>query len=504
MKKYFVQILAIFLLCSSLSSCKKMLNEAPISTVYSENFWTTETSVNQATEAMYVQLRSALRDGSSHFIFGDLTTNLFSCSYNCDWTLDAVRPDYSKGPFFFSYVPYMEEPLQNWSRFYKIIAQSNLIQQNVPAMSPTLFIENRPNSYIAEALFMRAYTYFYMTRVWGDPVYVSKSYNDVDYGKIPPLARTPESKVLDSCLIDLRKAAAYLDYGGSSFRANKGTVYSLMAHIFAWRHQYDSCHQYCQKVINNGGYALEPMDTYGNIWLGQGSQENILELPMMTNDRTDISETNAQYFDFFSMFLKGSLVDDQRGNAWVMAKGGVMDYIFTDKANDQRFLNYFVHTNATNGDADGYLLLKYNNFKYKIPSSQTSPYLNNNLVLFRLADIILLDAEAQASTGNLAGAQAMLKQTEDRAGITSYNDPTDQYSMLDEVVAERGRELAGEGSWFYDLIRTDSAQSWLGAVGYQPERVKPENKGYYWPLDMATLFPQDNLLTQNPWWTAHK
>jgi hypothetical protein len=126
------------------------------------------------------------------------------------------------------------------------------------------------------------------------------------------------------------------------------------------------------------------------------------------------------------------------------------------------------------------------------------------MVIFRLSDIILLDASALASTGDLEGARADLALTEDRAGIETYKNPTTQYDMLDEIVMERGRELIGEGQWYYDLIRTEPTQGWLEYVGYQANRVTPDQKGYYWPLDMGTLFPQDNLLTQNPYWATHK
>jgi hypothetical protein len=187
-----------------------------------------------------------------------------------------------------------------------------------------------------------------------------------------------------------------------------------------------------------------------------------------------------------------------------MPLGGLTDWIFTDPA-DARFTSLFQHVDAADGDLEGYLLLKYTNFKYQTPATQTNPYINNNLVLLRLSDIILLDAESLASTGDIEGARNQLKQTEERAGITSYLSPTDQYGMLDEVIAERGRELVGEGCWYYDLIRTESRQGWLeGGSGYPHDRLSTVNQGYYWPLDMSTLFPQDNLLTQNPWWTAHK
>ncbi len=522
-KHHFIKtIFFITAICLVTLSCKKYIFQAPITSTYGAEFWTSQTAVEQASLAMYGQLRSSLRSSRSYFVNGDLASGMFEASYNYSFKYCAVSAHnpYGTGNFNFSYVPYLEGDLQNWSRFYQLIAQCNLILQNVPQMSTALFSsEEIKNSYLGEALFMRAYAYFYMVRVWGDPVYVSRTYNDVDYGNIPPLARTPEAQVLDSCIADLNTAAGYLSYTGGdpakAIRAGKGSIYALLAHIYAWLHDYANAHTACMEVINNGGYSLEPMATYNNIWKGQASSENIFELPMQYDpndpnfknqyiygDQNSTSWAEAQ-FDFFgATFLKGPIVDNQTSNAWVSLSGGFIDQ-FMDTATDARYKAVLTPVVASNGDAAGYMLLKYSNFNYQAPDNKQFPYINNNLVLFRLSDIILLDAEALASTGNLTGAAADLQQTEERAGITSYQNPTSQYDMLDEVVVERGRELMGEGLWFYDLIRTNQTQGWLQYVGYAPDRVLPENKGYYWPLDMGALFPQDNLLTQNPWWASH-
>ena len=492
-------------------SCKKYLYKGPITSTYGAEFWTSQTSVEQATRAMYGQLRASLRSSSSYFINGDLASGTFLPA-SSQWNYQTIRAD--KSPSFnFSYVPYLESDLQNWSRFYQLIAQANLILSNVPQMSSSLFASDEvKKAYIGEALFMRAYTYFYITRIWGDPVYVTKTYNDVDYGKIPPLARTPESQVLDSCIADLKIAADDLAFSGGdrskSIRANKGSVYALMAHIYAWKHDYPDAHTACMQVINNGGYSLEPMDTYSNIWKGQSSSENILELSMKYNpgdpNFTNQNSWAEAQFDFFGTFLKGSLVDNQKSNCWVSPSGGFVDQFF-DAAKDARYNAILTPVPATGGDEAGYLMLKYTNFQYQQPDSKTLPYIDNNLVLFRLSDIILLDAEALANQGDLTGAANDLALTEDRAGIDEYKNPTTQYDMIDEVVIERGRELIGEGQWYYDLIRTEPTQGWLEYQGYPADgRVNAVNKGYYWPLDMSTLFPQDNLLTQNPWWATHK
>ncbi len=516
MKHNFQTIIFLVAIVVTGGSCKKYIYESPITSTNGTRFWTSQSAVEQASLAMYGQLRSCLRDGESHFIFGDIASGSFlPASNNSNFQVKAS----TSPPFNFSYVPYKEGELQNWSRFYQLIAQTNLVLQNVPQMQPGLFTsESVKNAYIAEALFMRAYTYFYMTRVWGDPVFVTQTYNDVDYGNIPPIARTAESIVLDSCIKDLKTAAPYLNYSGGdkskTIRANKGSVYSLLAHIYAWKRQYDSVHVYAQEVIKNGGYAPEPMATYANIWKGQLSTENIFELSMLYNandPKFALQADNEQpwaeaQFDFFGVFLKGPVVANIRNSCWVSPTGGMVDDFYA--ITDARYKTILTPVPISGGDMAGYMLLKYTNFQFQKPgalvNTGTLPYLNNNLVLFRLSDIILLDAEALAFKGDLAGAAAALSITEKRAGITSYLKPVSQYDMIDEVVMERGRELIGEGTWYYDLIRTEPTQGWLVYMGYPTDRVNPTNKGYYWPLDLSTLFPQDNLLTQNPWWATHK
>ncbi len=516
------------------TACKKYLYEGPITSTYEAEFWVSQSSVEQATVAMYGQLRNNLRatyggNEAAHFVNGDLVTGTFYPIANSflGYSLTSPAQGYAgnKGiPFYFNYVPYWAGVLNNWTRYYQLIAQANLILENVPKMPASAFTsETVRKQYLAEALFMRSYAYFYMIRIWGDPVYVNKLYKDIDYGNIPPLARTPESVVLDSCLIDLKKATSYftspVTIGTPAIRANSGSNDALIAHIYAWKQQYDSSHVYCQKVINNYGYALESMTNYTNLWQGVGSSENIFEIAMMVNNNDPNFKpgaTNAwteTQFNCFATFLKGAPVGNQKTRCWVAPKGSIIDKNLFDTAKDTRFKRIMQYTPAANSDKEGYLLQKYTKFTYQDSVKKVLPYFNNNLVLFRLSDIILLDAEALAAKGDLPGAAAALGKTESRAGISSYTTPTDKIGMINEVIAERGRELIGEGCWFYDLIRTEILLQSLGSgksagwlvskCGYRADRIDQSLKGYYWPLDMTTLFPQNSLLTQNPYFTIN-
>lgn len=514
----------IFLLVY-ISGCKKQLSMGPIDAPYSENFWISQASAEQATVAMYGQFRACLRASNGfgvdknipkHFVWGDLTAGLFDVGESTSYVGDYFASAENNPPWDFAYHPYWEA-LTDWSNFYQVIALSNLILQNTPKIPESSFQDpTAKNKYIAEAYFIRAYSYFYITRVWGDPVYVSTSYNDVDYGRVPPIPRSPEAQVLDSCLRDLSIADAYLNYSGGdpslTIRANKGSVEALKAHIFAWKHQYDSAHYYCEQVINNGGYSLEAMSDYKNIWNGQSSRESIFELPMTFNsaDPNFTSEKNPDWieaqFNTFAFFIKSPILPDNiRTNSWTIPlENPVFQAIFGDSTSeDLRLRNILSFQQEGDGDPAGYVLLKYTNFAYQNPGLQTGEYINNDMVLLRLADIILLNAESLASLGRIEEARNQLKLTEMRAGIDYYEYPDNQYDMMDEIVAERGRELMGEACWYYDLIRTNQAQGWLEYIGYPTERITPENKGYYWPINMQLLFPYDNLLTQNPWWTSH-
>ena len=94
----FVLLLAVIIITGI--SCKKFIYDPPITTTYGSKFWVSEKAVDQSTLAMYVQLRNGLKSSASHFIFGDLTTDVFHCAYNADWTLNAVKAG-NNPPFFF-------------------------------------------------------------------------------------------------------------------------------------------------------------------------------------------------------------------------------------------------------------------------------------------------------------------------------------------------------------------------------------------------------------------
>jgi len=116
---------------------------------------------------------------------------------------------------------------------------------------------------------------------------------------------------------------------------------------------------------------------------------------------------------------------------------------------------------------------------------------DQNVRILRYADILLMYAEAKArgaafpTKSGLTGDNAV-NLVRARAGLPDLTNTT-----VDQVLDERRAEFALEEDRFFDLIRTGSAVTVLGPLGFTA------NKNELFPVPSAQL--QLNLnLTQNP------
>ncbi len=92
------------------------------------------------------------------------------------------------------------------------------------------------------------------------------------------------------------------------------------------------------------------------------------------------------------------------------------------------------------------------NVKYTIPIGEKQ--MDNDWVIFRYADALLLKAECYLRLGDVEAALPYVNQIRTRAfgGNTAYNYDATTLT-LDELLAERGRELSYEGHRRNDLVR---------------------------------------------------
>ena len=118
-----------------------------------------------------------------------------------------------------------------------------------------------------------------------------------------------------------------------------------------------------------------------------------------------------------------------------------------------------------------------------------------NIVLLRLADIVLLRAEALVKLGgasNIAEALSLLNSVRSRAGLPAIENEENaaaRYGNLElAILHERSIELCFEGKRWFDLVRTDKAIATMS-----PINGLSDQRNLVWPIHVSTLNKNPNL-----------
>jgi len=472
------------------TSCKKVLDLDPHNSTFTNAYFTNGVDANTAIAGAYALLRSVLLNNTSFHVYGDATAKEFSILSGPD----NANYNISNGEFTGLNVG---SGYWNWQNYYQLLQQINLIIVKVPQIPINTFAnQDDKNKIIGEAYFLRAFTYFYMSRVWGDvPLKLAP---DLDISQAKNLPRTPAADVMKQCLADLKIAEANLAFGYTddnqrAVRANKGSAFALEAHIQAWIHNYSGCEQAAAQVINSGGYSLvTDTSQFSKIFIGK-SVEGVFEININYGQNEGGSLNNPN----------GSLYAPTLGFPFVATKGIVewplnttyVNKLYADTA-DLRYRKYFFQAQSTNGQT-----IKYSNIIYADGSAKNDPRLSNNIIIFRLADIMLLRAEALNHLGRDGEAVTLLNTIRHRAGIADYSGMGDDLNRT--ILEERLRELFYEGHAFYDLVRTKHIgqpnSSFISDYNESFNDTRINAGGNYWPIDPA-MFKDDFVLTQTPYW----
>lgn len=487
MKYIKYKLWAIFvMLCMAITSCSDFLEMEPINETYGDVFWTSESAAQQTLAGAYSMLRTALLTGNRFLTWGELngTTVKYKTATNQEKFDTTSFPNSSMGEM-------------QWANFYKVVAQCNLILHETEKLDESLFDDGLEGKQkiMGEAYFLRAFTYFYMVKVWGDvPLVVTPTLEvgDVitDDGYVINVGQNPELEVLQQCIADLKIAEGYLDYGtlGSSdwaVQGNKGSVQALMAHVYLWMDMPLESEQAADDVITDGGYSLvNYADSLAvvNMFIGR-STEGIFELNI-DYDQSESYAVNGMaqrtvYHPYiYNKSEAGSTLNIQKDN---------VDPLYEET--DLRLDRFFAFWDTARP-----ITLKYASVVYEDEAKFQTPHGICNTLLMRLSGIILLRAEALAKLERYGEARILLNQIRERAEATPFEGPDSD--LKHEIFLERTRELISEGHAMFDRIRNDEWDD----LGWMTAERK-ETKGYYWPVP-STYIINNPLLKQNPFWST--
>ncbi|WP_316814463.1 RagB/SusD family nutrient uptake outer membrane protein [Pedobacter nyackensis] len=337
-----------------------------------------------------------------------------------------------------------------WQEAYHVIYQSNAIIEGLK--QSTSLTESLKQQLTGEALFMRAFSNFYLANIYGDVPYI----NSTDYRANTTAKRIAYRTVLNYVIDDLKQAKGLLheDYPidkTERIRPNKWAASALLARVYLYQQDWVNAELQANEVLAKDGiYRLTPL---ADVFL-KNSKEAIWQIKPVSNNTLNthegvsfilIGRPIAVYLkEGFSALFE---VGDQRKAAWV--------------------------GNFTN--ADGSWDFPY---KYKIRTGGV-PFNEYSMVL-RLAEQFLIRAEARAKQNNLSGAIDDLDEIRHRAGLTKISVLNPNISKDDFLLVlekERRMELFSEwGHRWFDLKRT-------GRIDAVLKEVKPA-----W-VSTAALFP---------------
>jgi hypothetical protein len=477
-------IILTITLSSSILSCKKQLDNELQNKTYADTFWQTENDVDGALSGAYGLLRKSLNNQNCFFIWGDLPTGVFA-------TDDSnIQGAYGNGAFG---VPYREDGAHNWSNWYRVVDLSNLVIENVTKMPDSKFAAGRKNYFLGEAYFLRGLAYFYMTRTWGDvPLQLEAT---TTAGQAQYKAATPASEILKQVIADGQKASALLtwDGGQNKVRASKGAALSLLTHATAWDNDYQKTLLYADSVISSGKFQLQNIANLNLVFKNSSEPENIF---VITQKQGDNESTNAGVA--FSTVSNDIINGLPRATPEYYVPTTKLSVLYNDQ-NDKRLAQFYApRPNVTLNVA----LWKYAVFQNVGTTNSLTWRSESNIVIYRLADIILLKSEALNvlnRDGESLTALNIIRQRANAAQISSSGA-----DLKKAILLERQRELAGEGQNYFDVVR-NSYKSPAGYLLYgqvlswtmDPGRFAA--KGYYWPISNEIL-NANKLLSQIPWW----
>lgn len=450
-----IKFIGLIILAISFFSCSDLLDKEPISSFSADGFYKTTSDAQAGIYGIYDAAQSVFRTNFAYWGEGR-ADNVQTAQSGEGMQLLQNNLDESIASAY-------------WGSLYDMINRANYAIKYIPE----IFEEGNETGtqLVGEARALRALAYFYLVRIWGDVPLILEPYQSIEQDIF--ISRTDKQLVVAAIEEDLTYAAQNCreKFGNDRDRImfTKGSANALLTHVYMWQHKYDEAIGASSLVLNNPLYALVTnMDDWGKIFTNSYSAESIFEVAY------DEKETNSLRVLYaigsYAIFtpsekFKSSYEDGDKR----------IDYVYDVTLTDPKAIWKFLGKGLNDEDPT--------------PSKQ-------NIVLMRLADIMLLRAEALNKKG---GAQNQLEALEllniirNRAGLVEFETVADAEAMYGDletaILHERSIELCFEGHRWFDLVRTGKAISTM-----QPINGLSDERNLVWPISINSLRKNPNLV----------
>lgn len=491
-KRYLLKIAMLLAIAISLSGCEKFLEEDMKSSASASNFYETEGEAQAAVNGVYAILYN---------IFSD--SNFFTAVEGSTDLLTMRSTNNIDGSFGYSPVTPGVGTMV-WKYGYQGVMQAN---NTISGIKNSKLSEATKNKLIAEAVVLRSLYYFILTNTFSDiPFWTEGLQTEDQVNKVIALPRTDADIVRDSLMADLQHYAPYLlekADGSNTGRATQGFAYGLTGRIALTNRNWEKARWAAEQVINlaESKHIYQLMPDFGDVYKTKNNAESIFEI-QYSYSVTGLQRSHAIYNWCMPSGKNGSVY-----NGVNMVDSTATTY--GSMRPTLRLENYYANTDkrkqhilASGFNGQQFTLFK-NNGRYWLGPKYWDFKANNlasgrNIIFMRYADVLLVMAEALIELDELGDAKFYIDKIRQRADIGTL-PLTNQATMREELRKERARELVGEYSRKWDIVRWGIFYESIKSIGseYAPpvENVKPYH--LYYPIPYIEMV-KNPTIKQNP------
>lgn len=272
MKKKYIYIVASLLLASFTACNDSFLDRYPQEELSDGSFWKTPNDAETFVSGIY----GVLPGGDGGDIDGDIDSD--NAVHGIKWAAGNI----SKGIY---------DPADfGWSDDYAYIRKCNILLQKIELIQD--YEQTAKEKVIAQAKFLRAFTYFRLIQQFGDVPYTESPLELKDLGAI---RRTAVTEVYGKVMDDLDYAIAKLPetWGAASVgRITKGAAYAMKARAALYYSHWQTAADAAKSCMDLGNYELYDKDNTGKyaelFWeKADGNKEGILVQQFNNPDKTN-------------------------------------------------------------------------------------------------------------------------------------------------------------------------------------------------------------------------
>lgn len=374
----------------------------------------------------------------------------------------------------------------DWTALYTTLNHANLILKHVPEIS--FNNESDKNRILGSAHFVRAFCYYWIGRIWGDAPVLTKGFeSDRDEGLFP--TRDKSDMVFQQVLDDITQAEGYFANinGITPNMPSLAAVLTLKTDYYLWMAKVrgdasalTEARTTCDRALAVASAEKELLTSYADIFNTKNNKEVIFVWSMIKDEKEGgfqadwlcaLQYVSAKYIE--SPVKVGS---HQQWAAFTAQYKAIIDEVATDQRSRVSYDYFFdPEKNTTHHWIN----------KFSGTWASGARTFDSDIIVYRMADLIMFDAEIKNDQNQKDGAiDALNKITKRAYGVDNYYPKTlTKDEVTEKIIHERKKEFSAEGKLWWDYIRFGVAFKEVPSlVGRENERNL-----LLWPISLTSI-----------------